>query len=212
MRHTMWKSLIDILPRGNTLDEADWQRRHRLLQWVLLAHVPVLAVIGVALGNPPLPLAIALAIPVVCAGAGRLLATTGGSGRRPSPPASCGARPPWWASPTGHIESHFHFFIIIGFIALYQDWVPFLLNVLFTVLTHGVGSMWLRTLMFNHPAAQAAPVALVAHPRRRGAARLRRRDAVLAGHRGRAEPEGRPHPQAAPTPRSAAAGSPPTCW
>ena len=57
----------------------------------------------------------------------------------------------------GTIESHFHFFIIIGFIALYQDWVPFLLNVLFTVVTHGVGSMWLRTLMFNHPAAQANP-------------------------------------------------------
>ena len=73
MRHTMWKSMIDILPRGNTLDEADWQRRHRLLQWVLLAHVPVLAVIGVALGNPLLPLAIALVIPVVCAALGRLL-------------------------------------------------------------------------------------------------------------------------------------------
>jgi hypothetical protein len=58
----MWKSLIDILPRGNTLSEADWQRRHRLLQWVLLVHVPVLAVVGFARGNPPLPLAIALTI------------------------------------------------------------------------------------------------------------------------------------------------------
>ena len=57
----------------------------------------------------------------------------------------------------GRIEAHFHFFIIIGFIALYQDWVPFLLNVLFTVVSHGVGSMWLRSLMFNHPAAQADP-------------------------------------------------------
>jgi hypothetical protein len=36
----MWKSLIDILPRGNTLGEDDWQRRHRLLQWVLIVHVP----------------------------------------------------------------------------------------------------------------------------------------------------------------------------
>src|SRR6186713_446095 len=70
---TMWKSVIGILPRGNTLNEADWQRRHRLLQWVLLAHVPALAAIGVALGNPPVPLTIALAIPVVCAALGRLL-------------------------------------------------------------------------------------------------------------------------------------------
>ena len=69
----MWQSVIGILPRGNTLSEADWQRRHRLLQWVLLAHVPVLAAIGLWLGNPLVPLAIALAIPVVCVALGRLL-------------------------------------------------------------------------------------------------------------------------------------------
>ena len=153
----MWKSLIDILPRGNTLSEADWQRRHRLLQWVLLAHVPVLAVVGFALGNPPLPLVIALVIPVVCAGAGRLL-----SHHRRLGSAAVTAGLVWCSTALvgitgGSIESHFHFFIIIGFIALYQDWVPFLLNVVFTVISHGVGSMWLRTLMFNHPAAQADP-------------------------------------------------------
>jgi signal transduction histidine kinase len=157
VRHTMWKSLIDILPRGNNLDEADWQRRHRLLQWVLVAHVPVLAVIGVVLHNPLLPLTLALAIPLLCAGAGRLLRH---HRRLGSGFVSAGLV---WCSTAlvgitnGTIESHFHFFIIIGFIALYQDWVPFLLNVLFTVLTHGVGSMWLRTLMFNHPAAQEHP-------------------------------------------------------
>ena len=154
---TMWKSLINILPRGNTLSEADWQRRHRLLQWVLLVHVPVLAAIGLALHNPLLPLAIALTIPVICAVAGRLL-----SHHRRLGSAAVSAGLVWCSTAlvgitNGSIESHFHFFIIIGFIALYQDWVPFLLNVLFTVVTHGVGSMWLRTLMFNHPAAQAHP-------------------------------------------------------
>ncbi len=157
MRHTMWKSLIDILPRGNTLDEADWQRRHRLLQWVLLAHVPVLAVIGVVLDNPLLPLAISLVIPVVCAGLGRLLRH-----RRRWGSAAVTAGLVWCSTALvgvtgGSIEAHFHFFIIIGFIALYQDWVPFLLNVGFTVVSHGVGSMWLRSLIFNHPAGQADP-------------------------------------------------------
>jgi signal transduction histidine kinase len=157
VRHTMWKSLIDILPRGNTLSEADWRRRHRLLQWVLLAHVPALAVIGLVLHNPPLPLALALTIPVICAIAGRLLRD---HRRWASGAVSAGLV---WCSVTlvaitnGTIESHFHFFIIIGFIALYQDWVPFLLNVLFTVVTHGIGSMWLRTLIFNHPSAQEHP-------------------------------------------------------
>ena len=149
--------MIGILPRGNTLNEADWQRRHRLLQWVLLAHVPVLAAIGLALGNPPVPLASALALPVVCAALGRLLRH-----HRRLGSAAVTAGLVWCSTilvgiTGGTIEAHFHFFIIIGFIALYQDWVPFLLNVLFTVVSHGVGSMWLRSLMFNHPAAQADP-------------------------------------------------------
>ena len=31
----------------------------------------------------------------------------------------------------------------IDFIALYQDWVPFLWNVAFTVISHGIGTIWL---------------------------------------------------------------------
>jgi len=147
----MWKSVIGILPRGNTLNEADWQRRHRLLQWVLLAHVPALAAIGAALGNPPVPLTIALAIPVVCAALGRLLRH-----HRRLGSAAVTAGLVWCSTilvgiTGGTIEAHFHFFIIIGFIALYQDWVPFLLNVLFTVVSHGVGSMWLRSLCSTTP-------------------------------------------------------------
>ncbi len=33
--------------------------------------------------------------------------------------------------------------MIIGFIALYQDWVPFSWNIVFTVLSHGLGTLWL---------------------------------------------------------------------
>jgi signal transduction histidine kinase len=57
----------------------------------------------------------------------------------------------------GSIEAHFHFFIMIGFIALYQDWVPFLWNVGFTVLSHGLGSALKTNLIFSHPAGQTSP-------------------------------------------------------
>src|SRR4029453_18216614 len=57
----------------------------------------------------------------------------------------------------GVIEAHFHFFILIGLIALYQDWVPFLWDVVFTVVSHGLGSAIGSPLMFNHPAAQRQP-------------------------------------------------------
>ena len=43
--------LLEYLPRGNMLDERAWRRRHRLLQWVLLLHLPALALFGLALGD-----------------------------------------------------------------------------------------------------------------------------------------------------------------
>ncbi len=47
----MWQALLDRLPRGYTLDEEDWQRRHRLLLWVLAVHVPGLAIFALALDD-----------------------------------------------------------------------------------------------------------------------------------------------------------------
>ncbi|HJW59853.1 MAG TPA: ATP-binding protein, partial [Actinomycetota bacterium] len=49
------------------------------------------------------------------------------------------------------------FFVLIELIALYQDWVPFLWNVVFTVLSHGFGSAVRTDLIFNHPAGQTSP-------------------------------------------------------
>jgi signal transduction histidine kinase len=57
----------------------------------------------------------------------------------------------------GTIEAHFHFFVLIGLIALYQDWVPFLWNVMFTVLSHGLGSVVGASIMFGHEAGQNRP-------------------------------------------------------
>jgi signal transduction histidine kinase len=153
----MWRRLLDALPRGYTLDEHEWQRRHRLLLWVLGAHVPGIAVLGLLLGKPPATVAAVLAVPAVAVGVGYLL-------RRYRRTASiivtfglvyCSAA--LVAFTDGRIEAHFHFFIIIGFIALYQDWAPFLLNIVFTVISHGIGSAWQRDLIFNHADGQANP-------------------------------------------------------
>jgi signal transduction histidine kinase len=148
--------LLAYLPRGNTLDDKSWRRRHRLLQWVLLIHIPGLAVLGLALGNPPLEVGYTLIGPVVFLVLGHVLqerrmasfCVTGGL-------VFCSAGLVVLTS--GSIEAHFHFFIIIGFIALYQDWVPFLWNVAFTVVSHGVGTLWLGSLIFSHAAGQANP-------------------------------------------------------
>jgi PAS domain S-box-containing protein len=57
----------------------------------------------------------------------------------------------------GYIELHFHFFVMLVFLALYHDWVPYLVAVTFVAVHHGiVGTLWPEEV-FNHPAALAAP-------------------------------------------------------
>ena len=153
----MLKSALALLPRGYTLPEADWQRRHSLLMWILLAHVPMLALFGITLSNPWYDTVIAVTVPGVATLAGFLLRTRR---RVASVAVTFGYVFCSWslvALTGGTIEAHFHFFIIIGFIALYQDWVPFLFNVGFTVLSHGLGSAFQQSLIFNHSMGQANP-------------------------------------------------------
>ncbi|MHA6792862.1 ATP-binding protein [Pseudonocardia bannensis] len=148
--------LLEYLPRGNTLDGKAWQRRHHLLEWVVLLHVPGMLALGLYLGRPALAVGLTLIGPVLAVVLGHLIPhrrlasffVTGGL-------VYCSAA--LVGLTEGTIEAHFHFFIIIGFIALYQDWVPFLWNVVFTVFSHGIGTVWFGGLIFSHPAGQANP-------------------------------------------------------
>src|SRR5918998_5636954 len=157
MRRSIWGSVVDLLPHGYHLAEADWQRRHRLLLYVLIGHEFGLALFGLVLRAPPVVVLLAVAVPAACLLHGWLL----GQHRRVASLIVTGGLVYSSAAlvvlTDGTIEAHFHFFIIIGFIALYQDWVPFLFNVLFTVASHGIGSVWQQTLIFNHAPAQANP-------------------------------------------------------
>ena len=148
--------LLDYLPRGNLLDDAAWQKRHRVLLWVLGLHLPALFVFALWLQHNPLTIFYGLIPLIMC-----LLIGIGTTQRRAASFFTsaglvyCAAALVVFSR--GSIEAHFHFFIIIGFIALYQDWVPFLWNIVFTVLSHGIGTAWQAGLIFNHPAAQVNP-------------------------------------------------------
>jgi signal transduction histidine kinase len=57
----------------------------------------------------------------------------------------------------GYIEFHFHFFVMLVFLALLQDWAPYLVAIAYVAVHHGlVGALWPEAV-FNHPAAVAAP-------------------------------------------------------
>lgn len=148
--------LLDYLPRGNLLDDEAWHKRHVFLMWVLGLHIPPLVILGLELGWSTEFVLSVLAVPTVFV----LVATQVRHRRVASFFVTAGLT---WCSVAlvvfsrGSIEAHFHFFIIIGFIALYQDWVPFLWDIVFTTISHGVGSIWIPDLIFNHISGQNNP-------------------------------------------------------
>ena len=57
----------------------------------------------------------------------------------------------------GYIELHFHFFVVIAFLAFYQEWIPFGVAITYVALHHGiVGVLWPQKV-YNHAAAFDAP-------------------------------------------------------
>lgn len=57
----------------------------------------------------------------------------------------------------GYIELHFHFFVMLAFLALLQDWLPYILAIAYVGIHHGlVGALWPEDV-FNHAAAISAP-------------------------------------------------------
>ncbi|HET6835087.1 MAG TPA: ATP-binding protein [Acidimicrobiales bacterium] len=151
-----FRTMMDYLPRGNTLDDETFRRRHLLMCWILGLHLPALFAFGVWRGYGVSHSALEIAPPAACL----VLARLARNRRLAAFFVTAGLV--FCSSVLVHlsggtIEAHFHFFILIGLIALYQDWVPFLWNVVFTVLSHGLGSTIAADLMFNHSAAQNRP-------------------------------------------------------
>jgi len=57
----------------------------------------------------------------------------------------------------GMIEAHFHFFVMIPVIALYEAWPPFTLAVAYVLVHHGVMGTLNPQGVYNHPAARERP-------------------------------------------------------
>jgi diguanylate cyclase (GGDEF)-like protein/PAS domain S-box-containing protein len=57
----------------------------------------------------------------------------------------------------GYVEAHFHFFVVVTLLVLYEDWLPFLLAITYVLVHHGVGGVLMPESMFNHPEGIADP-------------------------------------------------------
>ena len=118
------QAVWDWLPKGQLLPEHIWRRRHAAIVWLLWFHVPALVAFGLFQGQTlPHMLQEGGLIAGGCGFAGserftmtqRVVAASFGL-------ITCSAiLVHLWA---GFIEAHFHFFVMVGVLTLYQAWVP----------------------------------------------------------------------------------------
>ncbi len=153
----VFESARRSLPRGSSLPDDAWRQRHAgivALLWVHAAVIPVYAVIrDFSLLHALQEGAI---LPVTA-----LVASYPPFARR----VRTGAASLGLLSASailvhlsgGLIEMHFHFFVMVAVVALYQDWLPFLAAIAYVLLHHGVLGVVDPTSVFNHPAAQRDP-------------------------------------------------------
>lgn len=143
------------LPQGRTLPDAAWERRHRAMLCLLWAHAIVLPLYGLYAGYG-LVHSLSHAAALVAAGVLAMF----GSRRFRSAVVSVGlltSSALLVHSSGGIIEAHFHFFVMIVVLTMYEDWFPFLVAVAYVVLHHGVVGALDAGAVYNHPDAVAHP-------------------------------------------------------
>jgi PAS domain S-box-containing protein len=145
------------LPRGRTLPPEVWARRHRAMLWLLALHAIGLAIYA-DLHGYPLVHSLGHAAPLAALA---VLAAHRSLGMRVrSGLASVGlltASAILVHTSGGLIETHFHFFVMIAVIALYEDWIPYLLAGAYVVVHHGLMGAFDPSGVYNHPDAVAHP-------------------------------------------------------
>jgi PAS domain S-box-containing protein len=126
------------LPHGRTLPEAEWRTRHRVLLWLLWAHVAAMPVISLLFDQGPASAALDCATVGVWAALAQLKR---GSRRVQSLIVTIGLLTTSALLvhvSDGQPESYFHFFVMVAALSLYEDWLPFGAAVTFVLVQQGI--------------------------------------------------------------------------
>ncbi len=146
-----------LLPEGRGVSDEVWASRHRGILVLLWLHTVGLAVFGVLTGNSLVHSVGEAAL----VGLAATLAASGWLSRMArAVVASVGlvtASAVLVHLSGGYVEMHFHFFVVVAIIALYQAWIPFSVAIGYTAIHHGVVGVLAPQLVFNHPAAWEQP-------------------------------------------------------
>jgi len=149
--------LLAALPQGKTLPPSIWRRRHRTMLILVFAHAVALPVFGITRGFG-VGHSLLEGLPVASFG---LIAAVSWLPSRIR--ASMVALALLTSSAVlvhmsgGHIEAHFHFFVMVTVLACYEEWVPYGLGIAYVVLHHGVAGTLDPESVYNHAGAFEDP-------------------------------------------------------
>jgi PAS domain S-box-containing protein len=150
-------SARESLPQGRTLPADVWERRHAGILYLLGLHAVALAAVSIVSGQGLLHSA-GHSVPL--AGLALLAANRRIGRKLRAAIASTGlvtASALIVHFSGGVIEAHFHFFVMVAVVTLYEDWVPFVLAFAYVVVHHGGVGVLDSTGVYNHADAQAHP-------------------------------------------------------
>jgi PAS domain S-box-containing protein len=152
-----WTSFLETLPRGRTLPDEVWMARHRALLALLWMHAVGLTIFALA-ENVSVLHSFAHGLVIAAIASCAMLAH--GNRRLAAAFVSVGLITSSallvhiWG---GVIEGHFHFFVMIALLALYEDWLPFLLAAAYVVVHHGLTGALDPHAVYNHKDAIEHP-------------------------------------------------------
>jgi diguanylate cyclase (GGDEF)-like protein len=150
--HTLRERAARVLPEGRLLPEAVWQRRHRAIVRLALASSAGLVLLAWVwgFGQPA-----AVAVLVAVAGPAALAAIPGlgrklqASATTLSLMAASVSLVHLWGGVT---EAHFIFFVMIGVVSLYQDWLPYGIALVVVTAHHGIFGTFYPHAVYSHDA------------------------------------------------------------
>jgi diguanylate cyclase len=138
IRGTLRQLAVGWLPEGRALPDRVWQRRHRWIVNFALVQAAGLAVFGLLRGYAVLLVAADLALILVPAVAARAPHASRRLRMLTTTTALMLSAAVCVDFAGGSTEAHFYFFVMVGVVALYQDWSAFGLCILITVAHHAV--------------------------------------------------------------------------
>ena len=152
-----WARARALVPYGQQLPQAMWEARHRFIVWTAAAHAPALALFGWWRGWAAGLVLLEVAVIALLAWMAAIPQFTRRMRGALSGLALVTSSAVLVQFAGGVIEAHFHYFVVVALVALYEDYVPFLLAIAYVALDHGVVGSLAPEYVYNHADAAGKP-------------------------------------------------------